>query len=294
MNMESLQELKEEIFCLKFELDVLSEVSLRNEAERWVPGFIHGITEHDHIERYKLACKYSKGRNVLDIACGVGKGAFMLGTQGGAKSVLGCDLNENSIRYAKHRNSADNVKFEVQNAETFKISTLFDLIISYETIEHLSNFRAFLSNISSQLTDAGTFIISTPISKFLFDSKPINPYHCQEWGFEEFQKLMGEFFLIENVYLQLYQNVFLNNKIKEEYEKDSGKSKSATALSKIGRIIGKRRISVNFEPVYYDEWNNVKNYSKISEYSEGIDKKLLGESFLGYQIIVCKSKKCSV
>ena len=278
----------EELFCIKFELDTLSEVTLKNEAERWIPGFIHEITEHDHVQRYHLAAEYTKGRSVLDFACGAGKGSFILATKGEAKHVTGCDIETNSIRYAKHRNCQDNIEFEVQDAEKYRNENYFDIVISFETIEHLKNYKAFLENIKISLKPGGIFIVSTPISAKSLDLKPHNPYHIQEWGYLEFQSLLSEYFVIEKKYLQLYQNSFLNKGVEEKNaalisnfrNKRSLVTKIKHRLFKINEV-GPATIP------YYTEWNNKNNFSKIFEDKGLIDPSQLGSEYIGYQITVC-------
>jgi 2-polyprenyl-3-methyl-5-hydroxy-6-metoxy-1,4-benzoquinol methylase len=197
-------DLTEEVFCLNFELTALAELMLKNDAERWIPGFIHATTDYDHIARYKLACEFVNEKNVLDIACGVGRGTRMMADDGKAAFVTGCDISENTVRYAKHRNKHDLVKFDVKNAEMFSMVNTFDVAISFETIEHLKDYKKFVDNIARSLKANGLFIVSTPISAKSFDAKPSNPYHVQEWGFNEFQNMISEFFEIKKVYVQLY------------------------------------------------------------------------------------------
>ena len=276
MELNDLQILQEEIFCLKFELEALANVSIRQESERWVPGFINQITEHSHLNRYKLACNYSKNKKILDIACGVGKGAYLLATLGEADFVTGGDIEEEAIRYANHRNKSSNVKFCVENAETFRDSNAFDLIVSFETIEHLNNYHVFLLNIQTAMKMNGIFIVSTPISHLPINNSPSNPYHIQEWGFDAFQSLLKKYFSIEKVFVQLYQNAFLNEKINVK--------KSSKLLNKVLSYRYKNRSS-NIE-----HWNSHSNYSIIEEYTNQYDINKLGKDYLGYQIVICKLK----
>lgn len=280
--------IEEELFCIKFELDALSEVTLKNEAERWIPGFIHEITQHDHIERYKLATEYAANRDILDIACGVGLGSFILKSQGKATSVLGCDLDVDAIRYAKHRNSQEKVAFQVENAEEFISNKKFDVIVSFETIEHLPNYRDFLKNAKVNLKNDGLLIISTPISRHPLDNSPTNPYHLQEWGFVSFQNLLAEYFIIEDVYTQMYQNEFYNEKIKKEYEqlsKPKRKNFFARGMNKVFNIEKNGQIK---PPEYRHSWNSKGNHSIIEKFNYQFEIDKLGSYYSGYQIVICK------
>jgi 2-polyprenyl-3-methyl-5-hydroxy-6-metoxy-1,4-benzoquinol methylase len=202
----NISRLEEEIFCLKTELDTLAGVILRFESERWVPGYLFPQTENSHIARYELACKYSNGRKVLDVACGSGKGSSLISEKGNASFVLGCDISQDTIRYATHRYKSTYLDFTTLNAQDLPFENEFDLVVSFETIEHLPDYSAFLRSVRKSLKKGGLFLISTPISSIGIDNFPENPYHVREWGFKQFQEILSEYFLVKNIFVQLYPN----------------------------------------------------------------------------------------
>ena len=51
-----------------------------------------------------------------------------------------------------------------KNAETFDANSEYDIIVSFETIEHLEKPADFLNNINRALAITGLCFISTPIS----------------------------------------------------------------------------------------------------------------------------------
>lgn len=278
------QIIEEELFSQKFELDSLSQILLKHESERMVPQFCLPIVEHDHLERYQLVGKYSKGKKVLDIACGTGYGSSYLGTVGEASSVLGADLDPEAIRYATHRYKNDRTSFIQANAEEFSSDTApFDLVISFETIEHLPNYEKFLSNIRNVLSENGVFIVSTPISAMEVDNKPENPYHTQEWGFYKFQEIISEYFQIDKVYLQLYQNAFKNESIISDFysRKLSFKQKIRNYLKRI--LLGQYEY-----PNLLNDWTCSENFSHLEEYVNQYAIEDIGRKYMGYQILVCK------
>ncbi len=193
--------IEDENFALKFELDALADLTVRNEAERWVPGFMWQQTEAEHRSRYELALSYVKDKKVLDVACGSGYGSYLLAEKGKAKGVMGFDLNEKSIRYGNIRYPYPNVIRKIQDAQQFDLPDSFDVVVSFETIEHLSDYRQFLGNIKRSLKPKGVLIISTPIVQKTRTTCS-NPYHLIEWSFSDFQKILKEFFEIEKVYTQ--------------------------------------------------------------------------------------------
>ncbi len=135
--MTDLDVLREELFCTKFELDTLAGIALNGKAERWVPMFTGLNKDEDHLCRYDVATNYVRDLCVLDIACGVGKGSQLLADKGHAKSVMGGDISADSIRYAKHRYGGPKISFREMDGTNFHFNQEFDVVISFETIEHI-------------------------------------------------------------------------------------------------------------------------------------------------------------
>lgn len=260
----NIEFINDELFCLKQELETLSDVLLRSKSERWVPGYLLPDTEYSHLSRYELASQYVNGLEVLDIACGTGKGSFIMVKNGSAKSVLGCDIDSNAIRYAKHRYQIENIDFKVENAQCLPFENMFDVIVSFETIEHLSDYDSFLKSVKRALRPGGLFILSTPISDLDFDSKPKNPFHVQEWGFISFQKLISNYFKIRKVFVQLYPGAF----IKKE--------------SKISKVINKL-INMKSKEFHFN--------AKIEEFTNQYTEKYLRTKGCGYQIVILINDK---
>ena len=202
------EELLEELFCIKFETKALADIYFRNEAERWVHSIIHEKNESEHIDRYNFVKKFTYNKKVLDIACGSGYGSYLIATEGKAKEVIGIDLNSDSIRYGNHRFSNAFLKRFVGDAQEYIVESEFDVIVSFETIEHLPKYKQFLENMSKSLKNDGHFYVSTPIVKKT-RTNCVNPFHVIEWSFEDFHKLINENFNIEEIYLQHinYKNI---------------------------------------------------------------------------------------
>jgi 2-polyprenyl-3-methyl-5-hydroxy-6-metoxy-1,4-benzoquinol methylase len=262
--MNELDTLKEELFCVKYELDTFSEIMLEGKAERWLPYFTGSIKDENHLDRYYIACKYVAGLKVLDIACGAGKGSYTLATKGNAASVIGGDIDRNAVRYARHRFIHPNVSFAEIDGLKLDYSNEFDVIVSFETIEHIADFEKFLQNIWRALKPGARFIVSTPISSQPFDTKPLNPYHTQEWGFTQFQDVLRKSnFDIEKIFTQLDLKL--------------GGPSLFQRLKK--RLLYKKENIRHFTG--YDE-------KKIEEYNGQYNASEFGTRRNGFQIAVCK------
>lgn len=167
---------------------------LENTGERIIPEELP-ITNGmllEHLARYYFSLYYAKGR-VLDIACGTGYGSKIM-----AKSkkeeineIIAVDIDEETLKYARHNHYHPHVKYVKADAADEKLPDdlgLFDVITSFETIEHLENEEAFLDNLFKMLKPGGILILSTPFGAGR--GKPTRePFHIHQFTEEEFIKL---------------------------------------------------------------------------------------------------------
>ncbi len=161
--------------------------------ERLVPGTIEWDMYHaNHQNRYNFALEQFKGHTihkVLDAATGVGYGAHYL-AENGNYTITAIDRNVEAILFAKKNFQHSLLDFVEDDCETFgKISPVFpfDAVVSFETLEHLSNPLDFLQNCFNSLRNDGILIISTP-------NKYINSrYEMNDWDFHEKEYTPAEF-----------------------------------------------------------------------------------------------------
>ncbi|MFM8333644.1 MAG: class I SAM-dependent methyltransferase [Candidatus Methylumidiphilus sp.] len=155
-------------------------------GERCIPNCCEKSLVDTHIERYKFATQYVKGKTVLDIACGVGYGSVILG-EAGAVHVDGVDISSEAVNYAKSEYNLENVQFHEGDITSFSSPSKYDVITCFETIEHVDDYVASLSNLYGSLKTGGCLIISSPyrvvtspLAKSLAD-KPVNKFHVREF-----------------------------------------------------------------------------------------------------------------
>jgi 2-polyprenyl-3-methyl-5-hydroxy-6-metoxy-1,4-benzoquinol methylase len=146
-----------------------------------------------HLARYMWAGELASGRHVLDVACGSGYGALLL-RHAGAVQVLGIDRNLDAIERAQVRFGDERVEFRcADGVELALLDRQFELVVSFETIEHLDAPDRFLAEIGRVLSPGGTAVISTPnrlYSEPPRDGRPANPYHVREWDAVELTTLL--------------------------------------------------------------------------------------------------------
>lgn len=159
-------------------------LAIENSGERMVPELSGGSTFWEHVYRYAFACRFVKGKRVLDIACGEGYGASAL-EKAGAAQVIGVDISGEACRHARKRYGLD---ARVGSTEQIPIGDAsVDVIVSFETIEHVLQPGRFLDECDRVLTPGGRLIISTPNKEvYSGPGQPTNPYHCSEMTEGEF------------------------------------------------------------------------------------------------------------
>lgn len=166
-------------------------------GERVVPNNTSDRIWSDHLERYLFSIQYINQKNVLDIACGTGYGCEIL-AKNGAKSVIGVDIDTESINYARENFQHEVISFKQGNISTFSSAKCFDVITCFETIEHISNYQVAMRNLHTLLRNKGRLIISSPNRPITspeakkISSKPHNEYHTQEFNKSEFIALLEE------------------------------------------------------------------------------------------------------
>lgn len=175
-----------------------------SDGERQAPTSIKEA-EPSHLARYQFALNFiSSSDKVLDIPCGSGYGVELL-TSKNAK-VIGVDICEGAIEHAKEFFKKPLNSFyagDMQNLiKIFPNDHIFDVIVSFEGIEHIQLPTIFLDEIKRLLKPKGLFLISTP-------RKPHgSPYHINEYSLEEFRDLLSDKFIVKQIYGQIYTDIF--------------------------------------------------------------------------------------
>ena len=160
-------------------------------GERYVTQ-LKGDIELEHKHRYALACELSKGKRVLDIACGEGYGSEMLSRR--AKSVVGVDIDPATVAHAIKKYHSPKMRFLEGACEKIPLpDKSVDLVVSFETLEHFEDHNKFFREIERVLDSSGILVISTP-EKAAYSDKPtyVNPFHKKELNREQFLQLLSQ------------------------------------------------------------------------------------------------------
>lgn len=164
----------------------------------------------EHLHRYAFAQPLVTDKVVLDIACGEGYGSFLLSKK--AKQVIGVDIAPEAIKHAEEKYKERNIVFKTGSVLNIPLEDQsVDIVVSFETIEHLAEQDQMIIEISRVLKSDGILIISTPDKKNYTDGRNyINPFHIKEFYFDEFKSALSKKFSKIEI---LFQNEFYGSYI---------------------------------------------------------------------------------
>ncbi len=150
----------------------------------------------EHVHRYNEVLPHiNKEDRILDIACGTGFGSDILASYSNGE-VIGGDISPEAIAECSQNWKRANLRFEVLDGTKLPFPDgYFDKIVSFETIEHTTQYREMLREFKRVLKPGGTAYISTP--NFPVNSpsgKVTNPYHTQEFTFTELKTILEDVF----------------------------------------------------------------------------------------------------
>ena len=197
-------------------------------GERVIPGEVDPDLWNEHLSRYAFAALFAQrllsGRGVapdgklqsttvpgaaaaaadpaaavfrvLDAGCGSGYGAAYLAGLDPALQVVGIDLSEEALAYARPRYGGPNLHFAHGDCLTLEFADgEFDLVMAFEVLEHLTEPASFLQQARRVLRPSGHLLVSTPNRRYYSEERRyVNPFHTREYDASEFASLLEEFF----------------------------------------------------------------------------------------------------
>lgn len=164
-------------------------------GERYIPH-LRGNIRYEHLHRYAMSSLHVTGKNVLDIACGEGYGSAILAQT--AAQVCGVDISSDAVSHARINYSSpkNNLEFKQGSADAIPYPDhTFDVVVSFETLEHLAAQEEMLAEIKRVLRPDGFLILSTPDKEAYAEADGgHNEYHVKELTGEEFKALVYRHF----------------------------------------------------------------------------------------------------
>lgn len=152
-----------------------------------------------HMKRYEFANRVLKKGRILDLACGSGYGTAFLASVDG-RHLVGVDNDKVTVDNAMKRYDKNNIEFHMMNATSLSLKDSdFDGIVSFETIEHVSDYKKMIQEMHRILKQDGILILSTPNED---TSARNNPFHLKEFAKDEIIQLLNPYFKSIEIYGQ--------------------------------------------------------------------------------------------
>ena len=141
-----------------------------------------------HVERYAMVRQHIYG-SVLDFACGVGYGSYLISKNPDVQEVIGVDKDQDAINHATLHFKTNKTRFLVSDIENY--SGTHNCFVCLETIEHIKNSSlvpALAIRCGVELT-----ILSYPSKK----TTHYNPFHYHDFRLQDIKDLFSEFLVTD-------------------------------------------------------------------------------------------------
>jgi len=174
-------------------IDSSAKPALTFTGERFTPEE-RGPIWYEHWHRYAEAARLVRGKRVLDAACGEGYGSFLLADD--ARLVVGVDVSLETVAHARVRYSRPNLAFAQALVSQLPLrDACIDVVVSFETVEHLSQQREMIAEFRRVLAPDGILIISSPNRPVYNEGATVeNHFHVKELDRVELATLLAPFF----------------------------------------------------------------------------------------------------
>jgi SAM-dependent methyltransferase len=148
-----------------------------------------------HLKAYAEAALHAAGAAVLDVGCNTGYGT--LGFLGTARRIVGVDVSERAIEVARAAAPDGRPEFLVIDGITLPFDDdTFDLVVSFQVIEHIEDPVPYLREIRRVARPAATVLFTTPNAgtRLYPGMTPWNRFHVREYLAPELEDALREVF----------------------------------------------------------------------------------------------------
>ncbi|NEP27835.1 class I SAM-dependent methyltransferase [Moorena sp. SIO3I6] len=227
------------------------------------------------MQRYNFAGSYIKDKRVLNVGCGPGYAEEILAGYS-PRSITGIDYDQKLIEFLRQtkKSTFRNVSIEYIHADAQHIPRKlgnFDVIISFENIEHLNDPIKFMQGVANLKSTENTILILSTPNAMHYSRHPTNPccnpYHVREFDYYELIELVKPFLKNIQTFGQIERNY---NDVVLDVEKAFRALDSLILVrfeKAIRKLIGKPVKDFNFLPLHTDiEYLTPENAEKANTF----------------------------
>jgi SAM-dependent methyltransferase len=151
-----------------------------------------------HLHAYEEVASLTTDKTVLDLGCNNGFGTAYLSER--AAKAVGLDITPKAIADAKQRFAQSKAEYMLYDGKLLPFPDgHFDIVVSFQVIEHVEDVPLYLSEIVRVLRPRGKAVFTTPNAAIRLDPgmKPWNPFHFREYLPRELKETLQGYFDVE-------------------------------------------------------------------------------------------------
>ena len=199
--------------------------------------------EHSGKTEFVFSRKYIKpGMKVLDVGCGIGEFSSYLGSE---VDYLGVEFSTKSVEKAKAMGRNVDI-LDITKCDQ-NLHNMFDVVVCFQVLEHISEINPFLESLKSLCKPGGKIIIAVPnndgfIANAVNNILNFPPHHLLFWNKKALTYISQKCHLhvveyfeepLTRIHAAWYRSVKINGYINVAL----GREKKVLDLSFLGRVI---------------------------------------------------------